>query len=283
MGTSARCVAIRRLQQVVWNLLTNAVKFTPKGGKVQVAIERVNSHVEISVSDTGIGISAEFLPYVFDRFRQADASTTRKHGGLGLGLAIVKNLVELHGGKIRAMSPGTGLGSTFVVELPLMAVHPGDNDTPREHARLSAAGSGREYTEGDVLAGVSVLVVDDEDDARDLIARVLSECKATVFVASGGAQAVELLKRERPAVLLSDIGMPQEDGYELIRKVRMLPDQLGGNIPAAALTAFARSQDRTRALRAGYQIHISKPVEPAELVAVVATLAGKFVPKKPPG
>jgi PAS domain S-box-containing protein len=268
-----------RLQQVVWNLLSNAVKFTPKGGKVQVTLQRVNSHVEITVADTGAGIKPEFLPYVFDRFRQADSSTTRRYGGLGLGLAIVKNLVELHGGKVYARSPGEGKGSTFVIELPLSVVHVPDNDRGREHPRHVDSTSAREpICDHDALVGVSVLVVDDEEDARNLIARVLQECKATVNVASSAEAAIELLQRERPMVLLSDIGMPGEDGYEFIRRVRLLPAANGGGTPAAALTAFARSEDRTRALRAGYQSHVAKPVEPSELVTVVASLAGKISP-----
>ncbi len=265
-----------RLQQIMWNLLSNAIKFTPKGGKVQVALQLVNSHVEISVTDTGVGIKPEFIPYVFERFRQADASITRKHGGLGLGLAIVKNLVELHGGKVWAKSPGEGHGATFVVELPLMVVHDIESKAGHEHPKSSPLASSADFIcEENLLQGVSVLVVDDEEDARNLIARVLQECDATVFVASSAAQAREILMGERPTVLISDVGMPGEDGYELIRKIRQLPDHQGGKTPAAALTAFARSEDRTRALRAGYQSHLSKPVEPSELITVVASLAGR--------
>jgi PAS domain S-box-containing protein len=268
-----------RLQQVVWNLLTNAVKFTPKGGRVQVALERVNSHVEVTVTDTGEGIRPEFLPHVFDRFRQADSTTTRAYGGLGLGLAIVKSIVEAHGGKVRAKSPGEGQGSTFSVELPLMVVHVGDEpeEVPRRHPRApSPEDDARAVCNARVLEGVTVLVVDDERDARELIRRVLEDCRATVTVAADVASALDLLMRERPAVLLSDIGMPGEDGYALIRQVRELSADAGGDTPAAALTAFARSEDRRRALLAGFQSHVSKPVEPAELVAVVASLAGKM-------
>ena len=270
-----------RLQQVIWNLLSNAIKFTPRDGKVRVTLQRVNNHVEITVSDTGIGIRPEFLPYVFDRFRQADATTTRQHGGLGLGMAIVKNLVELHGGKVRAKSPGEGGGATFTIELPLTVVFAGEEKRVREHPRQSEPDRVPEvFCESDVLLGVSVLVVDDDEDARDLVCRVLEECKATVFTAGSVDEAIELLKRERPAVMVSDIGMPDEDGYDLIRRVRLLPDAEGGSTPAAALTAFARSEDRTRALRAGYQSHVAKPVEPTELVAVVASLASHIGPKK---
>jgi PAS domain S-box-containing protein len=269
-----------RLQQVIWNLLSNAIKFTPGNGNVQVTLKRVNNHVEITVSDTGIGIKLEFLPYVFERFRQADATTTRQHGGLGLGMAIVKNLVELHGGKVRAKSPGEGRGATFTIELPLTVVFPNEEKRVREH-QLPERGSVPEaFCESDTLQGVSVLVVDDDEDARDLVCRLLEECKAKVFSAGSAAEAVELLKRERPAVIVSDIGMPDEDGYDLIRKVRLLPETEGGSTPAAALTAFARSEDRTRALRAGYQSHVAKPVEPNELIAVVASLATHLGSKK---
>ncbi|RIK84143.1 MAG: hypothetical protein DCC67_05230 [Planctomycetota bacterium] len=263
-----------RLQQVVWNLLSNAIKFTPKGGKVQLALERINSHVEITVADTGVGIEPDFLPHVFEQFRQADGTTTRRHVGLGLGLAIVKNLVEAHGGSVRAASPGAGKGATFTVALPLMVVHeelPSGGEHPcisSDHVDHALAGGGR------MLAGVSVLVVDDESDARSLIRRTLEACEATVFVAASAAEAVETLRRERPRVLVSDIGMPEEDGYSLVHRIRKLPPDEGGATPAAALTAFARSEDRRRALLAGFQAHVAKPVEPAELVAVVASLAG---------
>jgi PAS domain S-box-containing protein len=269
-----------RLQQIIWNLLSNAVKFTPKDGTVQVAMERVESHLEITVTDTGMGIKPEFLPYVFERFRQADSSTTRRHGGLGLGLAIVKNLVELHGGKVQAKSPGEGLGATFSIELPLMVMRERQPNETGDHPRSSLSTEVSELLhEHDALLGVSVLVLDDEEDARSLISRVLEECMARVVVASSVSQAMEILQRERPMVLVSDIGMPDEDGYEFIRKVRQLPHQQGGKTPAAALTAFARSEDRTRALLAGYQSHVAKPVEPTELVAVVASLAGRTLSK----
>jgi PAS domain S-box-containing protein len=267
-----------RLQQVVWNLLTNAIKFTPKGGKVQLTLARVNSHVEIIVADTGEGIAPEFLPHVFDRFRQADGSTTRRHGGLGLGLAIVQSLVEAHGGRVRVSSPGLGHGATFVVDLPLMVLREMPVNTPREHPQKSPldqrAADASEHEQ--VLDGVRVLIVDDEPDARELIRRVLIDCKAQVLTAANAGEAVEVLSRERPNVLVSDIGMPGQDGYELIRRIRSMSVEEGGNTPAAALTAFARSEDRRRALLAGYQTHIAKPVEPAELVTVVASLAGRI-------
>jgi signal transduction histidine kinase/ActR/RegA family two-component response regulator len=262
-----------RLQQVVWNLLANAIKFTPKSGKVQVILERVNSHIEISVADTGIGIREEFLPYVFERFRQADASTTRKSGGLGLGLAIVKSLVELHGGAVRVRSGGEGNGTTFSVHLPLTVVHRTGFAGERLHPKTPQAESAH-FKHSD-LAGLKVLVVDDEADARELIKHVLAACDAQVLTASSAEQAVAIVAAERPHVLVSDIGMPDADGYQLLRTVRALGPERGGNLPAIALTAFARSEDRTRALRAGFLVHVSKPVEPAELVASVASVAGR--------
>ncbi len=244
-----------RLQQVVWNLLSNAVKFTPKGGTVQVLLERVNSHVELSVVDTGMGIRPDFLPYVFERFRQADPSTTRRHGGLGLGLSIVKQLVEMHGGSVRAKSPGEGQGATFVVSLPISSVHH-DPDAvssrPPQPAELTA--------ESRLLADVHVLVVDDEPDARHLVERILTACHAKVALADSAAGALRLVELVRPDVLISDIGMPGEDGYDLIRKIRARHN--ARDLPAAALTAFARSEDRRRAMLAGFQTHGSKPVDP---------------------
>lgn len=257
-----------RLQQVVWNLLTNAVKFTPKGGRVQVLLERVNSHIELSVNDSGIGIKPEFLPHVFERFRQEDSSTTRRHGGLGLGLAIVKQLTELHGGSVRAKSPGEGQGATFVLSLPITVVHE-DTSSPKKVGP-------REHQESEFdcsttpLSGIKVLVVDDEPDARQLIRRVLTECGAEVALAGFADEAVHLIESFRPDIMVSDVGMPDQDGYDLIRRVRR---RVAAKIlPAVALTAFARSEDRRRALLAGFQTHVSKPVEPAELVAVVASL-----------
>lgn len=262
-----------RLQQCFWNLLSNAVKFTPKQGRIQVTLERVNSHLEICVVDNGQGISPDFLPHLFERFRQADASTTRRHGGLGLGLSIVKHLVELHGGMVRAKSAGEGKGATFCIELPLMVVHSREQPIARAHPRSAAHGDLQ--MDHPSLKGVTVLAVDDEADARQLIKRVLEDCGARVLVAASSEEALELLEKDRPNMIISDIGMPGEDGYAFIGKVRSLSDEEGGNIPAAALTAFARSEDRTRALRAGFQTHVSKPVEPAELAAVVASLTSR--------
>ncbi|HEY0338051.1 MAG TPA: PAS domain S-box protein [Burkholderiales bacterium] len=262
-----------RLQQVVWNLLSNAIKFTPKGGTVQVLLERVNSHVEISVADTGIGIAPEFVPHVFERFRQADASMTRSFGGLGLGLAIVKHLVELHGGTVNVKSPGEGLGTTFSVHLPVAVVHRSIDKGERLHPRAPKPLSmDFEYAD---LSGIKVLVVDDEADARGLIERVLTECNAHVTTAISADEALTLMERETPDVLVSDIGMPGVDGYEFLRRVRSMSHATAGRLPAIALTAFARSEDRTRALRAGFLVHVSKPVEPSELVATVASVAGR--------
>ncbi|MBA2502021.1 MAG: response regulator, partial [Pyrinomonadaceae bacterium] len=261
-----------RLQQIIWNLLSNAIKFTPKRGRVQLRLERVNSHIEIVVSDTGQGVSPEFLPFVFDRFRQADGATTRAHGGLGLGLAIVRHLVELHGGTVRVDSPGDGQGATFTVSLPLMIVHRAPDGEERRHPKAERAG---EMMCPPELDGLRVLVVDDEPDARELLTVVLAQCGAEVTTAASVLDALAALEESRPDVIVSDIGMPEEDGYSLIRQIRALPDDRGGRIPAAALTAYAGAEDRKRALLAGFQLHIPKPVEPTELVAVVATLAGR--------
>ena len=261
-----------RLQQVVWNLLVNAIKFTPRDGRVGVNLARVNSHVEITVSDTGEGIEPTLLPHIFDRFRQADASTTRRHGGLGLGLSIVRHLVELHGGTVHAESGGAGQGSLFTVKLPLAVVRKGDETRvhPTADDRVDV-GLGTAQ-----LDGVRVLVVDDEPDARDLLSHLLRRCRADVEAVASAADALAAIRRKRPDVLLSDIGMPGEDGYMLIQQVRALEEETGlGRIPAVALTAFARAEDRRRALMAGFQMHVPKPVEAAELTAVVANLAGR--------
>ena len=261
-----------RLQQIVWNLLSNAVKFTPKDGKVQVLLERVSSHIEISVSDTGIGIKPEFLPHVFERFRQQDASTTRTFGGLGLGLSIVKHLVELHGGSILVSSPGEDRGTTFVVHLPLSVAHSHASQGERLHPRSSQGDSTFKASD---LGGLKLLVVDDDADARDFLERVLAECGATVSTTGSATEALALIERARPDLLVSDIGMPNVDGYELLRRIRALGQARGGRLPAIALTAFARSEDRTRALRAGFLAHVAKPVDPAELVATIASIAGR--------
>jgi CheY-like chemotaxis protein len=258
-----------RLLQVVWNLLNNAVKFTPKNGRVQVRLERANSHVEIIVSDTGIGISADFLPYVFDRFRQGEGGMTRKAGGLGLGLAIVRHIIEMHGGTVEAASPGHGEGATFRVRLPLMIVHPETAGTPREHPRAT-----RQQPLGQLadLSGVRVLAVDDEEDALTLLRVVLEAAGATVTTVASPVAAIERIAAVGPDVLIVDLGMPEMDGFDLIGRIRASEDPRVRDVPAAALTAFARSEDRTRALRTGFEMHLAKPVDPGELVASVATL-----------
>jgi PAS domain S-box-containing protein len=264
-----------RLQQVFWNLLTNAIKFTPRDGKIQIVLQRVNSHVEISVSDTGEGIDPEFIPHVFERFRQADASTTRRHGGLGLGLNIVKQLAELHGGSVSAHSLGKGKGATFIVALPGAAIARDLNSDAQQQRLHPRSASGEPAIDLPDLSGVSILVVDDDPDARELMRRILAETGASILAAGSAPEALKLVRESRPELLISDIGMPGEDGYELIRKIRSLPPELGARTPAVALTAFARSEDRQRALRAGYQMHVAKPVEPSELLTVCMSLVGR--------
>jgi len=261
-----------RLQQVIWNLLSNAIKFTPAGGHVEVRAERRKSEVAISVSDSGLGIKPDFLPHVFERFRQADGSTTRPQGGLGLGLAIVKNLVELHGGTVEAHSAGEHQGSTFTILLPAAARidHQSDHRLRPPDAISKAPDLGRES-----LSGLKVLVVDDEPDARDLLRRLLERRQATVITAGSAIDGLQLLEQEKPDVLVSDIGMPLVDGYEFITQVRSLGANRGGDLPAVALTAFARAEDRARALHAGYTVHMAKPVEPANLIAIVASVSGR--------
>ncbi len=259
-----------RLQQVVWNLISNAIKFTPRGGRVQVRLERVNSHIEIAVHDTGAGISPDFLPHVFDRFRQADQRTTRQHGGLGLGLAIARHLVEMHGGSVRAESPGLGQGSTFTVILPVSPVYQTEPDAGRVHPAARDMLPSYDYVER--LDGVRLLVVDDEPDTSELLRVGLGQCGADVVVVSSASEALDSMQSRVPDLIISDIGMPDVDGYELIRQVRALAAEAGGRVPAIALTAYARVEDRMQALRAGYQMHVPKPVELAELVAVAASL-----------
>ncbi len=256
-----------RIQQIVWNLLTNAIKFTPKGGSVHVVVKRANSHVEICVTDNGRGIPEEFLGHVFDRFRQADASTTRRFGGLGLGLSIVKHLTELHGGTVRVASDGIDKGATFVVTLPLQPVHHQTEEIHGEHWRQAVD---QRATKAD-LTGVKVLVVDDEQDSIEIVRRILERTHAEVCTARSMEQALDQFDRFSPHVVITDIGMPEHDGYELLSRLRELPR--GRQVPAVALTAMARNEDRIRTLRAGFQLHIAKPVDSAELVAVVQNLA----------
>ena len=254
-----------RLQQIVWNLLSNAVKFTGKGGLVEVALRRTDGEVELTVSDNGQGITPEFLPHVFERFRQEDAGIARQHGGLGLGLSIARQLVEMHGGRIAARSGGAGCGATFVVSLPA---------TGAELAR-ERDGEPLALDTPPALAGLRVLVLEDEPDARELVERVLQDRGATTLVFGTALEALGACAAQAPDVIVSDIGLPGVDGYEFIRRLRMSEAQRGRTTPAAALTAFARSEDRRRALLAGFQTHLAKPIDPLELVVVVAALAGR--------
>ena len=262
-----------RLQQVVWNLLANAIKFTPSGGRVRVLLERVNSHLELSVEDSGQGIVAELLPVVFDRLRQGDTSNKQRSGGLGIGLSLVRHLVELHGGTVRAHSAGENQGARFTVALPAAAIYDDARNVDRQHP--TAERSGTPEMDLPSLDGVTVLVVDDEPDARELLRRVLERRQAKVVLAGGAREAVDALRQHRPDVIVSDIGMPELDGYDMIRLIRALPSEQGGKTPAIALTAFARSEDRRRAMLAGFQVHIKKPVEASELIATVASLLGR--------
>ncbi|MGE5837145.1 MAG: PAS domain S-box protein [Acidobacteriota bacterium] len=264
-----------RLQQIVWNLLSNAIKFTPKGGSVTVELRRLDGHAEIVVTDTGAGIPSDFLPDLFERFRQASAMTTRRHGGLGLGLSIAKHLTELHGGSIRASSRGEGKGATFVVTLPLKSEEPMSLLTDRRRDSDEAAAQAGKVS----LTGLSVLVIEDDQDTRDLIRRLLESHRAHVVVAATAPEALEVLQRDRPDMIVSDIGLPDVDGYELIRRIRGLDDALA-QTPAVALTAFARFEDRTRALAAGFNAHVAKPVEPSELVITVGSFANLIAARR---
>jgi CheY-like chemotaxis protein len=260
-----------RLQQIVWNLVSNAVKFTPKGGRIQVLLERIDSHVEIVVSDTGIGIKPEFLPFMFERFRQADASIAREHAGLGLGLAIVRHLVELHGGTVRAASAGENQGATFRVRLPLMIVR---TEWVPERERIDSVGAGQETADRATrLDGVHVLAVDDDRDALALVEEILAAAGARVTTVGSAREALDGMETTRPDVLLADLGLPTINGFDLITQIRELPDQQLRSIPAAALTAYARSEDRVRALQSGFQMHLAKPVDPVELVVAISALA----------
>lgn len=264
-----------RLQQIIWNLLSNAIKFTPKSGKVTIRLRRVDSCVEVSVQDDGQGIAPEFLPYVFERFRQADASTMRAQGGLGLGLAIVRHLAELHGGSVHADSPGLGQGATFMLRLPVVAVtHDVEPKEPviAEESRFDAADTLDRMPD---LAGLNILIVDDERDSREILSRILVRCGAETRIAPSSEGGVQAFQAVRPDVIISDIGMPGEDGYMFIRRVRAAEGPGKNGVPAVALTAFARADDRRKALLAGYQVHLAKPVIPAELIAVVASLSGR--------
>ena len=260
-----------RLDRVLWNLLTNAIKFTPKGGKVRVLTKVMPSHVKISVTDTGEGIAFDFLPHLFERFSQADGSAKRKHRGLGLGLSIVKNLVEMHGGTVWASSPGEGQGATFTIQLPLLIAKSSETEEHPPAPRKSLSGFSARSKRPN-LRGVKVLLVEDEADARELVRRCLVECGAVVTVAASAEEAHKLLLKFNPDVIVSDIGMPEKDGYEFIRDVR----KRGLMAPAVALSAYARAEDRIRAAQTGFQTHLAKPVEPAEMLAAVASVAGHY-------
>jgi PAS domain S-box-containing protein len=260
-----------RLRQVVWNLVSNAIKFTPKGGRVAARVERDDPNVVITIEDSGVGMRPEVLPHVFERFRQGDSSNTRNHGGLGLGLAVVKHLVELHGGQVTASSPGEGMGSAFTVKIPLLDPVAGG----RERDEEGPAAAGEVPDDATRLDGVRVLVVDRSEEVRDIVARILREGGAEVETAATASDALTAFARSVPDVLVSAIDMEGETGYSLLRKIRSLPRDVGGAVPAAALTTYSRSEDRVNALRGGFQMYMSKPVQPAELLAVVAALADK--------
>lgn len=264
-----------RLQQIFWNLLSNAIKFTPEGGKVQISSIQVDSQVRISVSDSGIGITAEFLPYIFDRFRQADGSTTRIHGGLGLGLSIVKHLVQLHGGAVAVHSEGKNKGAVFVITLPL--AEQGAAEKVKDAATLEIAGNGLPASFATLLDGLRILVVDDEADSRELVMAIVTRCGGAVKCCESAAEALKEFRAWKPHLLVSDIGMPNEDGYALISKLRKSRSKTAREIPAIALTAYATDDDRARALAAGFQVHIAKPVDPEGLVKSLAGAAGRKV------
>jgi signal transduction histidine kinase/CheY-like chemotaxis protein len=265
-----------RLHQVVWNLLMNSVKFTPRGGAVEVRLQRVDSHVELTVSDSGEGIAAHLLPVIFDRFQQADSTSTRVHGGLGLGLALVRHLVELHGGTVAAHSPGPGQGATFVVKLPVSRARSDEHPTDRAYRQADVP---LPPSMAPALEGVRVLVVDDDPDSLALAAAILSGARADLKTASSAREALRVLGEWPAHVLVADIEMPGEDGYSLIRKVRRLDPTRGGRVPAVAVTAYGRAEDRVRTLSAGFSMHVPKPIDPSELVTVVATLARLAAPE----
>jgi signal transduction histidine kinase/ActR/RegA family two-component response regulator len=258
-----------RLQQVVWNLLSNAVKFTPKGGRIQVQLQRINSHIEIIVNDTGEGIDADDLPHIFERFRQAESGPTRSHGGLGIGLALVRHLVELHGGTVHAQSPGRGAGATFVVKLPLSIARLDAAEPSRLHP--TAGGGVALEVIPDQLQGVDVLLVDDDADSVEFVQVLLERAGATVHTATSANEGLEALARHPVDVVISDIEMRGEDGYSLLRRIRET-GYAAARLPVVALTAYGRVEDRIRALSSGFALHVPKPVEPAELIAVIASL-----------
>jgi CheY-like chemotaxis protein/anti-sigma regulatory factor (Ser/Thr protein kinase) len=263
-----------RLQQAIWNLLSNAVKFTNEGGRIDVRLGRTDGTIELSVTDTGIGIEPDFAPWIFERFRQADSTSTRRYGGLGLGLSIVRNVIEMHGGRVSVSSPGKGRGSTFTVLLPadLHKFQQAQNDQVRPEPKPGDERKGRET--GLNLKGVRVLVVEDDPDTLELLRFILDRRGAEVSTAASTREALDVMERWQPTTLVSDLAMPDQDGYELIGRIRSRSSERGGNIPAVAVSAYTRTEDRIRALSAGFQMHLPKPVDPEELVATVASLAG---------
>jgi CheY-like chemotaxis protein/anti-sigma regulatory factor (Ser/Thr protein kinase) len=263
-----------RLQQALWNLLSNAVKFTNEGGRIEARLGRAEGQIEIAVKDTGIGVDPRFLPHVFDRFRQADASSTREYGGLGIGLAIVRHIVEMHGGSVSASSLGKGLGATFMIRLPLISTL---QLAPRSGPLAEAPPAPAELKvleNGHRLDGVRVLLVEDNPDTLDMLRFIFDEAGAEVIAATSVDEALDAMERFRPDALVSDIAMPDRDGYDLIHEIRSREPERGGKIPAVAVTAYARAEDRVRVLAAGFQMHIAKPIDPGELIAVVASLTG---------
>ncbi len=265
-----------RLQQIFWNLFTNAIKFTPKGGQIKITAARRDSEIRVEVTDTGIGITEQFLPYIFDRFRQADGSTTRAQGGLGLGLAIVRHLVEAHHGQVEVESAGEQRGSTFTVSFPIPVTitdhSNGDGETRQVADEELLVNSRR------ILDGVKILVVDDDPDTRDLVTTILTRCGSEVRASESAADALLTFQEWQPDLLVSDIGMPQTDGYALIRKLRKLKSKRARQIPALALTAYATDEDQSLALSAGFQRHLSKPIEPESLVSSIAAALGRQSP-----
>jgi PAS domain S-box-containing protein len=263
-----------RLQQALWNLLSNAVKFTSEGGRIEARLGRANGQIEITVTDTGIGIDPRFLPHVFDRFRQADASSTREYGGLGIGLAIVRHIVEMHGGGVSASSPGQGQGATFKIRLPMISARRLARREGPQAKRPPAAKERKVPENGHRLDGVRVLLVEDNPDTLDMLRFIFDESGAEVITATTVDEALDALERFKPDALVSDLAMPERDGYDLIREIRLREPERGGKIPAVAVTAYARAEDRVRVLAAGFQMHIAKPIDPDELIAVVASLTG---------
>lgn len=261
-----------RLKQAIWNLLANAVKFTPKGGRIEVTLERDNSQVLIRVTDNGSGIDPQFLPHVFERFRQADGSTTRAYGGLGLGLSITRHLIEMHGGTVEAHSDGLGQGATFTIRLPILAV----NISAADWEKKISAHENPTQAEQKILQGLRILIIEDDADSRQLISTVLTLQGSQVQSSSTPEEGFGLLRQLRPDVLICDIGLPGEDGYHLMERIRRLPPQEGGLVPAIALTAYAAPRDRLAALSAGFQTHLPKPVQPEQLVAAVADISGRI-------